>query len=265
MADWLNKWQRWFHKPAMATENPPLPDPGFWNLNRPQPLVWDSGELDLLRDCESHTTLCSATEETTGEVMQTVVLGFERGTQRVLLDEFFPARSRVLPGQKFQLSLPSRAGVLILEVIVRDSIWVARNPAYVAEILAKKHLRDRRVQSRVAFAGTAAPKVDLLLPLTPAMRGQLVDLSPKGCAIACLSPQKPQLFSRRGQCRIHFSDTFVLAADIQVTQANFQRQPCRHTLFRARFLALPVAGQEQLLAFIHSYETLAGAAQTQIH
>jgi hypothetical protein len=263
MAEWLTKWQSWFHKPSKAAGVQLPPDPKFWSLSQNQPLIWEVGELDLLRACERHTTRCTATQESTGDTLQTVVLGFESDTQRLLLDEFFPVHQLPLPGQKFQLSLASRTGILILEVIVRDSIWIARNPAYVVEILGKKRLSDRRALPRVVFAGRDAPNVDLLLPLTPALRGQLLDLSAKGCAINCFGPQKPQLYSRKGQCRIRFSDACVMTVDIQITQVSFQRQPCRHTLFRARFQPLPLATQEQLSAFMHSYESLSSRhAQT---
>lgn len=256
MAEWLNKWQSWFHKPSQAVEPPaPAPDTRFWSLNH-QPLQWETAELDLLRDCERRTTLCTAIQESTGDHLQTLVLGFERDTGRILLDDFFPARQHPLPGQKLQLSMASRAGVLVLEVVLRDTLWIGQNPAYVAEVLNKKRLSDRRIHPRVVFEGPGGPSVDLQLPLTPARRGQLLDLSARGCAITCFGPHRPQLYSRRGQCRIRFSEAFVMTADLQVTQVSFQRLPCRHTLFRARFQALPLAAQEQLMAFIHSYETL---------
>lgn len=258
MAEWLNKWQRWFREPSSNVIAAPSPDPAFWNLNHSEPLIWETTELDLLRDCERNTTLCSVTQDSTGVTLQTVILGFERDTQRILLDEFFPTSQSLLFGQKFQLSLPSRAGILVLQVVVRDCIRVARNPAYVVEVLDKKRLSDRRVHPRLTFAGGGAPSVDLLLPLTPALRGQLLDLSAKGCAITCFGPQKPQLYSRKGQCRIRFSEAFVMTVDIHLIQVNFQRRPCRHTLFRARFQPLALSTQEQLLTFIHSYECLQG-------
>jgi len=259
MAEWLNKWQRWFRAPPPQIVPAPIPEPGVWSLRQQPLLIWETAELDLLYNCERNNTLCSATEDASGETLQTVVLGFEHDTQRILLDEFFPAHhQRNFLGQKFQLCLPSRGGVLVLEVIVRDAIWIAQNPAYVVEILNKKRVSDRRIHPRLTFSGPETPSVDLLLPLTPALRGQLLDLSSKGCAITCFGPQKPQIYSRKGQCRIRFSETFVMTADIQVTQVNFQRRPSRHTLFRARFQPLPLTTQEQLLTFIHSYESLTG-------
>src|SRR5688572_33442322 len=117
MAEWLNKWQRWFREPSSRLIATPPSNPAFWNLNHAEPLIWDAAELDLLRDCERNTTLCSITQHSTGVTLQTVILGFERGTQRILLDEFFPTSQTVLFGQRFQLNLPSRAGILVMEVV----------------------------------------------------------------------------------------------------------------------------------------------------
>jgi hypothetical protein len=258
MVEWLNKWQRWLHKPSKASDVPFAP--GRWDLIQQQPPAWETSELALVYECERRTTLCTVTSEATGETLQTVVLGFEPAKHRLLLDEFFPSRQRPAAGEKFQVSLPSKCGGLILEVAVRNIISPDQNPAYVVEVLDKKRINDRRLQPRVTFDGHSGPSVDLLLPLIPAMRGRLLDLSAKGGAVQCFGPQKPQLYSRRGQCRIHFSDAFVLTADIQVAQVRFHKQPCRHMVFRTRFQQLPLKAQEQLLVFIHAYETLAGNA-----
>ena len=253
MVAWFNRWQRWFGKPQGASGAAP----DFWNLTHSNPLRWNLAETGILLQCERNNVFCSVVEEPTGESRQTVVLGFDLDTNQLLLDEFFPRPAHLVPGQRLQLNLPSTHGLLVLSVIMQDPILVTTTPAYVVEVMEKQLLRDRRVHPRVEFAGSSAPKVEMLLPLTPSLRGQLVDLSASGFSMWSVGAHKPALFSRNGHCRIHFADQFVLSVDVRLQQVRFRRRPCHHTVFRARFCQLADAERDRLQAFIRSYAALA--------
>jgi hypothetical protein len=202
-------------------------------------------------DCEEKKTICSITDQVRDTPMQTVVLGCDPITHQVLLDDFFP-RPPVSPvGGRFQLHLPMGRGLLLLQVVVRDEIGVAPTPAYIAEVVDKIVVKDRRLSQRLQFSGSSAPRIDLLVPFSPRLRGHLLDLSEDGFAMVYYGATKPKLFTRAGDCRIDFDERFVLRAKVQVQQVRSRRKPFHHTVIRIRFSELTAVDRDRISAFIH--------------
>lgn len=254
MRDWFMGWQKFFGKAGAnaKTVAPPLPAlTQRWDLCTTPALHWSAGETRVLLDCEEKKTICSINDHAKDTPMQTVVLGCDPTAHQVLLDEFFP-RPAVSPvGGRFQLQLPMGTGLLLLQVVVRDEIGVAPTPAYVAEVVDKRVLKDRRQSQRLQFSSATAPRIDLLVPFSPRLRGHLLDLSEGGFAMVYYGVNKPKLFTRAGDCRIDFDDRFILRAKVQVQQVRPRRKPFHHTVIRIRFSELPAADKDRISAFIH--------------
>lgn len=257
MRDWFMGWQKFFSKAGHTAVAPPAPTQR-WDLPAMPVLRWTSGETRVLLDCEEQKTICAITDHTRETPMQTVVLGCDPTAHQVLLDDFFP-RPKVSPvGGRFQLQLPMGVGMLLLQVVVRDEIGVAPTPAYVAEVVDKRVLKDRRLSQRLLFSSASAPRIDLLVPFSPRLRGHLLDLSEGGFAMVYYGASTPKLFTRAGECRIDFDEHFVLRAKVQVQQVRPRRKPFHHTVVRIRFSELTASERDRISAFID--ECVAGTA-----
>ncbi len=261
MRDWFVGWQKLFGKADLktTTATPSSPQPTqHWELPGAPALRWTAGETRVLLNCEESKTICSISDHARDTPMQTVVLGCDPSVHQVLLDEFFP-RPAVSPlGGRFQLQLPMGEGLLLLQLVVRDEIGVAATPAYVAEVVDKLVVKDRRQNQRLQFSSASAPRIDLLVPFSPRLRGHLLDLSEGGFAMVYYGATKPKLFTRTGDCRIDFDKNFVLRTQVQVLQVRPRRKPFHHTVIRVRFSDLSPAERDRIATFIH--ECMSSAA-----
>lgn len=249
MRDWFVGWQKFFGKVDQEATIVVAPVQR-WDLPATPALHWTSAETRVLLDCEEQKTICAITDCTRSLLRQTVVLGWDLAAHQVLLDDFFP-RPTVSPlGGRFQLQLPMGAKALLLQLVVRDEIGIAATPAYVAEVVDKRVLGDDHLSKRLQFSGTSAPKVDLLVPFSPHLRGHLVNLSEDECTMMYYGADTPKLFTRAGECRIDISERFVLRAKVQVQQVHPCRKPFRHTLIRIRLSELPAADRDRLHALL---------------
>ena len=255
MRDWFVGWQRLFGKAElkMNTTTPTPPQTiQHWDLPTAPVLRWTAGETRVLLDCEQSKTICSVSDHARDIPMQTVVLGCDPSVHQVLLDDFFPRPTASPVGGRFQLQLPMGEGLLFLQLVVRDEIGVAATPAYVAEVVDKMAVKDRRQNQRLQFNSASAPRIDLLVPFSPRLRGHLLDLSEGGFAMVYYGATKPKLFTRTGDCRIDFDKNFVLRTKVQVLQVRPRRKPFHHTVIRVRFSDLSAAERDRIAAFIHA-------------
>ena len=254
MRDWFVGWQKLFGKADLKTitiSPSSLLPTQHWDLPTAPVLRWTAGETRVLLDAEQSKTICSISDHSRDTPMQTVVLGCDPSAHQVLLDDFFP-RPLVSPvGGRFKLQLPMGQGLLLLQLVVRDEIRVAATPAYVAEVVDKMVVKDRRQNQRLQFSSASAPRIDLLVPFSPRLRGHLLDLSEGGFAMVYYGASKPKLFTRSGDCRIDFDQNFVLRTTVQVLQVRPRRKPFHHTVIRVRFSDLSSAERDRIAAFIH--------------
>lgn len=243
---------RWpmFIKKASHESAAPSPMEQRWDLPTSPTLCWNALETQALLRCEDSTTICTVTDQGRNSPLQTVVLGCDPAANQVLLDDFFPRPASSPLGGRFQLHLPMQDGLLLLDVLVRDEIGVAPTPAYVAEIVNKTTVSDRRLSPRLRFSSALAPRIDLLVPLSPQLRGHLLDLSEDGLAMVHYGATKPTLFAKSGECRIQFDEYFVLRAQVQIQQVKACRKPFHHTVIRIRFNGLTACEKDRLGAFV---------------
>jgi hypothetical protein len=256
MRDWFVGWQKFFGKVDQQAAVVVAPVQR-WNLSATPALQWTSAEARVLLDCEVQKTICAITDYTCSQLRQTVVLGWDLAAHQVLLDDFFPRPTGSPVGGRFQLQLPMGAKAVMLQLVVRDEIGIAAAPAYVAEVVDKSVLGDAHLSKRLEFSGASAPKVDLLVPFSPHLRGHLVNLSEDECSMVYYGADTPKLFTRAGECRIDISERFVLRAKVQVQQVRPRRKPFRHTLIRIRFSELPATDRDRLRALLNGVTTAA--------
>lgn len=262
MREWFISWQKLFGKVEHENKTPtesPQPFTQSWDLPAMPTLQWTAGETRVLLGCEKQKTICAITDHVRESPMQTVVLGCDPAAHQVLLDDFFPRPSVSPVGGRFQLQLPMGTGLLLLQVVVRAEIGVAKTPAYIAEVVDKMEVKDRRLNQRLQFNSASAPRIDLLVPFSPRLRGHLLDLSEGGFAMVYYGADKPKLFTRTGECRIDFDERFVLRAKVQVQQVRSRRKPFHHTVIRIRFSELTTAEKDRIRAFIQ--DCLAGTTR----
>lgn len=226
-----------------------------WELPAAKPVQWNPAESAAIARCEQQKTICSISGSAYETPVQTVVLGCDSGSNMLLLDEFFP-RAAVSPvGGQFQLNLPMGTGLLLLYVIVRSQIQVGGSPAYVAEVISKEAVSDRRLSPRLLFKNASSPRVDLLVALSPRLRGHLMDLSDNGFTMVFYGAAKPKLFTSKGDCRVDFDEHFVLRSKVQILQIRSRRKPFLHTLVRGQFVDLPEAERDRIRVFIRDCVT----------
>lgn len=251
MRDWLMGWSRRVRKIGPNAKSPAAtPASLAWELPAAPLLRWTPAEMQALLDCEQQKTICAIVEQDREAPRQTVVLGCDPAGHQILLDDFFP-RPEVSPiGGSFQLQLPMGTELLRLQVVVRDEIGVAPIPAYVAEVVGKVAVEDRRFSQRLQFTDVSAPQVDLLLPFSSRVRGHLRDLSESGFAMVYYGASTPQLFTYSGECCIDFDERFTLRAKVEVQQVRARRKPCHHTHIRVRFRELSALDRERIGTFI---------------
>jgi len=258
MLDWLSRWQTLFSKSA----NDMLSGPAgttqakqIWELPTSAPPSWSPAETRILAQCEHSKTICTITNSSHGTPLQTVVLGNDPATNQLLLDDFFPRPATSPVGDRFQLSLPMGKGLMLLQVVVREEMRAAPAPVYVAEVVDKTTVTDRRQSQRLCFSSAMAPRVDLLIPLSPRLRGHLLDLSEGGFAMVFYGAAKPKLFARAGDCRIEIDEDFVLRPKVLIQQVRTHRKPFPHTVIRLRFVDLAAADKDKLATFIQNCTT----------
>jgi hypothetical protein len=249
MLDWLTRRQTFFGKATHKADASTSPKP-IWELPMATPPNWSPAETRTLTECVRHKTICSITNGAYEAPRQTLVLGCDTSNNQLLLDDFFPRPSRTPIGERFQLNLPLGKGMLMLQVVVRDEIGAAPTPVYVAEVVEKTVVTDRRLNPRLHFPSSAAPRVDLLVPFSPHLGGHLLDISEGGFAMVFYGSTKPKLFTRSGDCRINFDAEFVLRPKVVVQQVRSHRKPFHHTIIRVRFAELSAAERERLKVFI---------------
>ncbi len=255
MLDWLSRWQTFFSRcandalgsPAGATSAKQI-----WELSTAAQPNWSPSETRILTQCEHSKTICTITNSSQDIPLQTVVLGSDPVTNQLLLDDFFPRPTTSPVGGRFQLSLPMGKGLMLLQVVVRKEMRAAPAPVYVAEVIEKATVTDRRQSQRLYFSSSMAPRVDLLIPLSPRMRGHLLDLSEGGFAMVFYGAAKPKLFARAGDCRIDIEEDFVLRPKVQILQVRTHRKPFHHTVIRLRFTDLAAADKDKLASFIQN-------------
>lgn len=253
MLDWLSRRQTFFDKSAVAlASTPPKP---MWELPETPPESWSPAQIRALQECEHHKTICSITNGAYEFPLQTLVLGADPMNNKLLLDDFFPRPASSPVGDRFQLNIPMGKGMMLLQVVVRDEIGAAPAPVYVAEVVEKAILTDRRLSQRLYFASSLAPRVDLLVPFSPRLRGHLLDLSEEGSAMVFYGAAKPKLFTRTGDCRIEIDADFVLRPKVVIQQVRTCRKPFHHTIIRLRFANLSTEEKDRLKVFIHDCTT----------
>lgn len=216
---------------------------------------WAPEEIDALLDAARYSRLCYATCEQYNAPLQSVVLAFDMNENQLLLDEFFPSPATGLIDTNLTLTLSTPVGALYLEVKVTQRVTFAGGPALVARVYSKGVHPDIRQSARVAFAKGQAPAIELLLPMTPLMRGHVVDLSPNGLLMCCPSARRPNLFTHKGECKVMFDEHFRLRANVRIQHARFIRKPFRHSMLRVAFCNLPADQKEQLAAFLVEFES----------
>ena len=218
-------------------------------------LDWSSQEIGALLAAEKSAHFCYASHPQYKSPLQSVILGFDLSNNHILLDEFFPCPASGLIDQILTLTLPTILGVLRLEMEISEKVILDGQAAFIAHIRNKAILQDRRQSSRVAFAKDQAPAIELLLPMSPLIHGQVIDLSDNGLLMAYPSPQKPDFFTHSGECKILFNEQFTFKALAKIKQVRFNRKPFRHNLLRISFCALEQEQKDQLQMFIHRYQS----------
>lgn len=224
-----------------------------WELPLAPELSWSKEETEAIRQNAAQRNICSVIDPSKGSVMQTVILRFDKSNHKLLLDEFFPRPSFTPMGGRFHLNIPTHDGHLALKIVIRSQLDVANAPAYLTEVVEKTRLRGQPKTKGVSFKETTAPRVELLLPFAPMMGGQLLELSEEEFSMAFCGNNRPPLYSRKGECRIHFSNFFVLQTKVEVLQAQVRRRPFHHTHLRIGFQTLNPFEKEQLSSFLHNF------------
>lgn len=224
-----------------------------WELPLAPTLCWEAEQTEAIRKCEKQRTFCSVIDPANGDVMQTVILRFNQTTHQVLLDEFFPNPGFSPIGGRFQLNIPAENGLLALQIVVRRQADIENAPAYVAEVVEKSSTAQKRPIHWTRFKGMATPRVELLVPLTPMIAGQLLELSEDEFSMAFCGSDRPRFHARKGECRIYFSDHFVLHTRVQIQQALACRRPFHHTLLKVSFCEMKTTEKDRLLSFLQNF------------
>lgn len=240
----------------LSLESPPLrPHDSAY---RPQRLHWNPQEVDALLIAEKHSRLCYATCPGHSVTMQSVVLGFDLSNEQILLDQFFPTPASGLTDQILTVTLPTAAGILYLDVEIKEKIVFAGSAALVASIQRKSMHENRHPLRQVVFDKKHAPVIELLFPMTPQMSGHIVNLSEHTVLMSCPAREKLNLFTHDGECKIVLSDQIAFRTRVRIKQIHFNRKPFRHNMVRLAFRELSVDQLEQLRAFITQLGTVNG-------
>lgn len=245
----LNKlWQTKKTKGDLARAHARSP----WQLS-PQPNSpdWRPEEAAAILAYEHALQRCAASDHR-GHHWQTMVLGADLNAGQILLDEFFPAPpAEVLAGQvPITLQLVGRPGVLEVEVRLMKPQWVSGQRAYLATVLGKQFTDNRTQIPSVQFARNQAPQAQLLLPLTPLLKGHVTELSRGGFTMTVYAHAKPELLARIGDCQLRFSDQFLLKTTAQVKSLQFNRKPCCHLQVHGQFQQLSNEQRDNLKQFL---------------
>lgn len=222
------------------------------SLERP-PLKWDSKEIDLLLQCEKYKSFCTAQFHNSTDAVQTVLLGLDLNSNSLLLDEFFPRSPLSRSHQTFTLTITTQSGILVIDAMIDETIYLRGGPALLCEVRSKRFSRDRRSNSRIQFPKDNAPSTKLVLPLLGQLTGTLIDLSPEGLMMQCYTEKKPTLYSQTGDCTVHISELFILCAKIRVKTVRYKRRPYCHSVVRAIFEELSQHQKDRISAFIQQY------------
>lgn len=236
--------------------------PAMWAdmIDPNEHLDWSGDEAGILLRAERNKPFCHAKFVNTEEQFQTVLLGFDLKADQILIDEFFPVPKSSLLNTRFELTITAPEGLLVLEVTTKEKVYMDSQPSFVLSVLSKKRVNDRRLNPRIQFTRNIAPKIELIIPMSGLIKGHLIDLSTEGLTMNFFGAQKPQLMSSSGECTLHFSDQVKLRVKMRIKQVSFSRKPCSHTMLRMLFRQTSDTQNDQLHAFIQSFEALTKAA-----
>jgi hypothetical protein len=258
--NWLNILKAWFgkqHQPQYLERQK------YWTmeLHPKRPLEWNQDEIAALLTAEQGAHFCYVHELDDKPPLQSVVLGFDLSCQQILLDEFFPSPAPWLFDQVLTLSLPTRLGVLRLDVEIREKVTIAGSSALVANIIGKAIHQDRRLHPRVAFAKQYAPAIDVLLPMAALIKGHAINLSEAGLLMTSGLDHKPEIFTQMGECKITFTEQFTFVAKMRIKELHFHRKPFKHNSLRIVFTDLTAEQKDQLREFISRIHSLSHRSQ----
>lgn len=214
---------------------------------------WQDGEVAALMAYEHAHQRCAATDHR-GQYWQTLILGADLNAGHLLLDEFFPAPpAEILAGEvPITLQLVGQPGILEVEVRLTKPYWISGQRAFVGTVIGKQFSENRNLCPSVRFARGQAPQGQLLLPLSPLLKGHVTELSRGGFSMTVYTHAKPELLARIGDCQLRFSDRFLLKTSAQVKSMQFSRRPCCHLQVHGQFQQLSNEQSDNLKQFLLS-------------
>lgn len=237
-------------------------------LQEPQPLdlaqavaprlPWCQKELALLLSAQQSGRPCYAERRGSDLTMQSLILGFDVDSNQLLLDEFVPSPAAGVIDRQLTVHLASSTAVLQLQVLVTGRVRIGAHAALATTVLCKSFVDGPKSEPSVVFNRQQAPAIDLLLPMNPLLRGQVLELSSEKLLISAPVTDRPSLYTRNGQCRIRFAEQFSLQCAVKIKSLRFVRKPSRHSIVHASFEDLTKEQTEQLTYFTRQLRSSGG-------
>lgn len=221
-------------------------------------LPWCQKELALLLSAQQSGRPCYAQYQGSDVTMQSLILGFDVGSDQLVLDEFVPSPAAGVIDRQLIVRLGSATALLQLQVLVTGRMTFGAHGALAAKVICKT-FNETPIQARpVVFSRQHAPAIDLLLPMNPLLRGQVLEISTDELLISAPASAKPSLYTRKGQCKIRFAEQFSLQCAVTIKSLRFVRKPSRHSIVHATFEGLTDEQSEQLAYFTRQLRSSGG-------